>query len=44
MDFKNMVYTHKRILNLKKEGNSSICDHDNMGESFGIMLSEISQL
>ena len=39
-----MVHTHKRILNLKKEGNSSICDRDNMGELFGIMLSEISQL
>ena len=39
-----MAHTHKGILNLKKEGNSSMCDYDNMGESFGIMLSEISQL
>ena len=44
MDFKNIAHTHNGILNLKKEGNSSMCDHDNMGESFGIMLSEISQL
>ena len=44
MDFKNMAHTHKGILNLKKEGNSSMCDHDNMGVSFRIMLSEISQL
>ena len=38
-----MAHTHKGILNLKKEGNSSMCDHDNMDELWGQILSEMSQ-